>query len=141
MNENTIIYQHTLQLAENEELVKRKKHTTAIPNYYRVGNGTMNKHGIQSINLVKEVTQLTKPAQYLINWIMDGMVFDPTLNSIAFVVRVVPDTPADKQVVKKAYPELFKKDLVRRVKRGYYMINPNAIITDRNAQLSVWNSL
>jgi len=129
-------------LNEDEILKKEKvRPKISLPNYYRIGNGTMNKHKIQSIDLIKELVNCSKPAQVVLLWIKDGMVWNPYEEQIDFVVKVVPETSASKRTLKSGFKELSEKNLVRRVKRSHYMINPNAIITDYEKQIKVWSSL
>ena len=125
-----------------EEYVLEAKRKTKVvePNYFKIGNGTMNKHGMQAIDLINELIGCSKPAQTILGKIKDGMVWNPLDKRIEFVVLLKAKTNAEKQVIKKGYKELHAKDLVRRVKRGYYMINPNALITNYDAQYKVWNS-
>ena len=110
------------------------------PNYYKVGNGTMNRDGIQAIDFIDEMIKMTKPAQTVIGWIKDEMVWDTSTRSIAFVAKLIPESSAGKKVLLKGFKELYEKDLVRRVKRSHYMVNPNAMVIDYSAQMEVWNS-
>lgn len=119
-----------------ETVTKSKK-----PNYFMIGNGTMNKHKIQSINLVSVTAKASAPARELITTILDLMVFDPSTQSTIFVVNPIPTIHIQPQTLKKGYKELHALDIVRRVKRGYYMLNPNAIITDYDRQIEVWDSI
>lgn len=136
--EEKIIVTH-LVLNADETLKKVKVKKVVEPNYFRIGNGTMNKNGIQSIDLVRELVNMSKPAQTVLLWIKDGMVWNSYENRIEFVVRIKPETDAQKQMLKKGLKELFAKDLVRRVSMGRYMINPNAIITNYEAQMVEWS--
>jgi len=106
MNEKII---HTISLKPDEVLTINKKPKVNQPNYYKVGNGTMNKHKIQSINLIKETIHCSKPAQILIEWIIDGMVYDLKIDGITFIVKIVPETSASKQTLKKGYKESLVK--------------------------------
>ncbi len=137
MEERVIVTHLVLNADETLKKVKVKK--VVEPNYFRIGNGTMNKNGIQSIDLVRELVNMSKPAQTVLLWIKDGMVWNSYENRIEFVVRIKPETDAQKQMLKKGLKELFAKDLVRRVSMGRYMINPNAIITNYEAQMLEWN--
>lgn len=139
MSDKKIITQITLN--EGEVLQKARVARVSQPNYYRIGNGTMNRQGIQARDLLKELVELSKPGQTTLMWIKDGMVWNTSTESIDFVVKVLPDTSAGKQVLKKGFKELHDKDLVRRVKRSHYMINPNALITDYPKQQAVWEAL
>jgi hypothetical protein len=131
-----------ISLKEDEELIIQKKNNKVKPpNHYRVGNGTMNRDKIKARDFIQELIELSNPARTVIGWIKDGMTYDPYEDKVDFVVRVIPDTDAGKQVLKKGFKELKEKDLVRRVKRGYYMIDPHALTTDYEAQMEVWESL
>lgn len=137
MEEKVIVTHLVLNADETLKKVKVKK--VVEPNYFRIGNGTMNKNGIQSIDLVRELVNMSKPAQTVLLWIKDGMVWNSYENRIEFVVRIKPETDAQKQMLKKGLKELFAKDLVRRVSMGRYMINPNAVITNYEAQMVEWS--
>ena len=137
MEERAIVTHLVLNADETLKKVKVKK--VVEPNYFRIGNGTMNRSGIQSIDLVRELVNMSKPAQTVLLWIKDGMVWNRYESRIEFVVRIKPETDAQKQMLKKGLKELFAKDLVRRVSMGRYMINPNAIITNYEAQMLEWN--
>jgi hypothetical protein len=128
---------HNIILEDNEILVK-KKLVKASPNYFKVGNGTMNKHKIQSINLLEEAMNASKAGQWLLKQITAGIGH---LNDYSPVVEVKAVTAVDKVYLKKGFSELSDRDLVRRVKRGYYMINPNALIpTDYDLGLEIWEN-
>ena len=124
---------HKLVLEQNTPKIKQ-------PNYYKIGNGTMNRDGIQAIDFIGEMIRMTKPAQTVIGWIKDGMVYETSTKGVQFVVKVIPDTNAGMQVLKKGFKELFEKDLVRRVKRSHYMINPRAMVIDFPVQSKLWDS-
>ena len=138
---NTGIIAH-INLKEDESLVVQKnKERTRGPNYYKVGNGTMNKDKVKARDFIGELISLGKPAQKVIGWIKDGMTYNAYTEKVDFVVKVVATTPMDKKNLKIGLKELFEKDLVRRVKRGYYMIDPHALIVDYKKQLEIWDSL
>ena len=130
-----------INLKADETLYVGKTTKANSPNYYRIGNGTMNRQKIKSIDLLTEFYKCSKPAQTVILWIKEEMTWCTKTEKINFIAKVVAETTAQKQILKKGLKELFCKDLVRRVKRGCYMINPNAIITDYEAQMEVWDTL
>lgn len=140
MDDKTIIT-HVSLSADEKIVVEKNFKGVRPPNHYRVGNGTMNRDKILARDFIGELINLSKPAQRVIGWIKDGMTYNPYDEYVEFVVRVVPDSTADKQMLKKGFKELQAIDLVRRVKRGYYMIDPHAITTKYDEQLKVWNSL
>ena len=138
MSDKQIITQVILN--QGERLVK-EKHNVKQPNYFRIGNGTMNKHNIKAINLIAELCTMSDSGRYLVNMIQERMVYNPYDNMVEFAVRVEADTDAEKKRLTRGFKELYEKDLVRRVKRGHYMLNPNAIITDYDRQIVVWDKL
>lgn len=110
-----------------------------MPNYYRIGNGTINKHGIVSIDLLEETIQSSKAAQYLIKQIKSGAGWD---NSYNYIVKVIGITSTEKQYIKAGYKELEARGLVKRVKQSHYMLNPNALIPlDYAEAIVLWNTL
>lgn len=141
----------TLQIAKGQKAVVIDEACITQPNYYKIGNGTMNKEGVRSINLVKEMVNLSKPAQKMIAMIMDKMIYDPFyygkdlngkwIGGVIFDVYLVPKNNTERKIILKGFKELHNKDLVRRIKRSQYMINPNAIITEYSKQIELWDSL
>lgn len=122
-------------LEDGEGLVKVKARKPS-PNYFRVGNGTMNKSKIQSIDFIREVAFASKAAQFLLLSIKDGIGYG---NDYHHVVKVQGTTKHEKNMISAGYKELVARDLVRRVKRGHYMINPNALIPiDYEQALKDW---
>jgi len=136
---NDSIVQITLE--KNESLYKTKIKVLKQPNYFKTGDGTMNKHNIKSIDLLQEMDNMTSNSRKFLLMIKENMIFDKELNSRLFIVKVIGGTNYQKKIIKEGYKELSAKDLVRRVKRGYYMLNPNAIITNYEAQVTEWNKL
>lgn len=130
-----------IQLDDNEYLIKVKdKPTKKEPNYYRIGNGTMNKHKIQSIDLVEEVMNMSKPAQFLLKLIKDKINWENGYNPVVKIVYKSL-TKTEQTYMDKGFKELKEKDLVRRIKQGHYMINPNALIPlDYPEALKIWDS-
>ena len=120
---------------------KIKKIPATQPPFLKLGNGKTNKQGVSSMDLIAEMVNMSQPALKVINWIKDEMVWNPITEQIEFIAKVVPETNTDKRILKKGYKELFAKDVVRRVKRSHYMINPKAIITSYEEQMKIWNNL
>lgn len=139
MSSERTIHQIILQPGEVLRKEDRPKEVIKQPSFYKVGNGTMNKHKIQAIDFIDELLKLSKPAQTVVSWIKDGMVYDPYKSETIFIVQISPDNDAARKTLTRGFKELKEKDLVRRVKRGYYMINPYAMITNFDKQLEVWN--
>lgn len=108
--------------------------------YYRVGNGTMNKHKIQSIDLLEEVMSMSKAAQMVIRMIKEQITYDRDYNPVVKISRKEL-TKSEQNYLDKGFKELKDKDLVRRVKQGHYMINPNELIPPNyDEALAIWNN-
>ena len=132
---------HNIILSKDESLEVKKKHPTKQPNYLKMGTGKMNKHNIESINLLNVMLNVTSASRRLIVTITDNMQYDAETKEIIFIVRVRSDIDIPAQQLKRAYKELNKLNIVRRVKRGYYMVNPHSVITDYEKQIAVWDSI
>jgi hypothetical protein len=105
------------------KVIKRK----VQPNYYRIGNGTMNKHKIQSIDLLDKVMAMTKAEQLVITTIKNTYDWDNQNNEVFLQLsRILSESNCT--VFRKGYKLLKDKNLVRRTKTNHYMINPNAYI-------------
>ena len=131
----------TLVVPEGFVGTLKERRSATQPNYYKTGNGTMNKHGIQSINLIDEIINSTKPSQWFINELIKRATYNHETGAVEFKIQLIGRTSTEKQYVQKAYKDLHNRNLVRRVKRSVYMLNPNAFITDYPKQLAVWNTL
>ena len=106
------------------------------PNYFMIGNGTMNKHKIYGIDLLRELANSTKAEQFLLLAIKDGITFE---NEYSPIVKVIPETETQRQYIKLGYKSLLARGLVVRVKKAHYMINPNALIPlDYEGSIHIW---
>lgn len=134
---------HSLRIIKSFENVKvsfeEKVKNTNLPNFTKVGNGKMNKHGIQSLDFLQEVMDMTKAEQLVIATIKNLYEWD----NVTGEVHIPLSRMFDKQKTKtflKGFGLLKKKDLVRRTKTGHYMINPNAVFLQSYEEgLKLWN--
>ena len=116
--------------------VEEKQKRATKPNYFMIGNGTMNKHKIYGIDLLKELANSTKAEQFLLLAIKDGICYG---NDYSPIVKVIPETETQRQYIKLGYKSLLARELVIRVKKSHYMINPNALIPiDYEGSLRIW---
>lgn len=122
---NSIVMQ--AQLDSNEYLETKVVKRASQPNYYRIGNGTMNKKGIQSIDLLDEVMSMTKAEQLVISTIKGTYEWDNQTNEVYLPLSRIL-TSSNCVVFRKGFKLLKEKNLVRRTKQSHYMINPNAYI-------------
>lgn len=96
---------------------------------------------VKSIDLIDVVIASSKAGQFLIQKIKAGMNWD---NSYHFVTKINSSslTSTEKQYLAIGYKELEAIDIVRRVKRGHYMLNPNALISIQyDEAIALWNSI
>ena len=113
--------------------------STNRPNFLMIGNGTMNKQGIGSIDFLEELVNSTKAEQFLLLAIKNGMNYE---NGYKPVVKVIGVTSTEKQYIKAGYKSLSARNLVRRTKKAHYIINPNALIPlNYDEAIDIWNSI
>lgn len=135
------IHTVTLAIPDGKMLdIIDKRPQVRRPNFYMMGNNTMNRDGIQSVDLIMEAATLSRPAIVTLSWIRQAIVWDNRDGVVKFSMSDLTD--AQEQQFKKGFKELNDRNLVRRVKRSHYMINPNALIPiDYEAALQIWNSI
>lgn len=130
-----------IYLDDDEELVKRKRtDKQRRPNFYMIGNGTMNKHKIKAIDLLDEAMALTKAGQFVLKLIKSNITYDNPDGEV--YISMSDLSPTNVTVFKKGFKELSEKSLVKRTKRSHYMINPSALIPlDYEKGLALWRSV
>tara|TARA_R110000744_G_scaffold170264_1_gene288381 strand:- start:2187 stop:2615 length:429 start_codon:yes stop_codon:yes gene_type:complete len=116
-----------VNLAQGEYLETKKRKATKQPNYYRIGNGTMNKHNIKAVDLLNEVMSMTKAEQLVIATIKDLIPWDSQTGEVHAILSNIL-TKSNAVVFHKGFKLLKNKNLVRRTKQSHYMINPSALI-------------
>ena len=126
-------------MTPNQRLEVKTKAKVKQPNYFKMGNGTLNRHGIESINLITEMVSLKKPAQHMLAYLLNHMQWNQLDKRVEFIVKVIGKDSAGKKEIQRAYKELKERNLVRRIKRGHYMVNPNAVNVDYEEQMKIWN--
>ena len=128
----------TILFDPEEVSIQRKQKRATKPNYFMIGNGTMNKHRMYAIDLLEEVAKSTKAEQFLLLSIKDGICYGNDYNP---VVNVIGETKYQQNMITEGYKSLAARGLVLRVKKAHYMINPNALIPpDYEGALQVWEA-
>ena len=99
---------------------------------------------VQGINFVQELCAMSKAEQRVISMIEDGIKWDDKLKLYDYVVSINQfdfDDRSQYNAFSRGYNLLFKKDLVRRVAKGKYMINPSVLIPSKAAEYfhKIWN--
>lgn len=134
--------QFVTQVVLNEgEVLTKKKAQVRQPNFYKIGNGTMNKHGIKAVDLLDILMDCSRPAQHVFRLIKSRIVWCPYEQSIQYIVKVARKdfTKAEEKRFDRGIKELLDLGLVRRLRPSHYMINPNALIPyDYPKYLKVW---
>jgi len=122
-------------LDEETFISTKKKRTHIIPPFQCIGSEGMSKFNIQGLDLPPILINISGPAaKYFWQMVMDR---DRTTNIV--VIRGKDLSKYEKNKLSRIYLELHKADLVRRVKREYYMINPKAVLTKFENFEGCWN--
>ena len=116
---------------EPDEAIKKIKINNKKPNFYMIGKGTMNHElKVKSIDLLNEAMKMTSDEKFTFNKIRNGIEWDIYDKKYIYAVKIKSKnyTPSQKVIFSRGYKALNEKDIVRRIKRGTYMINPSALI-------------
>ena len=136
--DNLNIEDFTLEKTVITDLEKKKPRK--IPNFYMIGITVTNKHGLKGIDLIDEVINSSKAAQYTIKWIKDAITYGNRNGVVKIEMKELNNV--QQQQFQKGFKELNEKNLMRRVKRSHYMINPNALIpSEYDEAMDIWSSL
>ena len=102
------------------DMVERK---LVLPSFYGFGNGKTNRNNMTSINIPKVMRQLSKPAFNLFWQFVEER--NRRTNIVEYIV-----VPEKRAWMSRTTKELMKYDLVLRLQRGQYIINPLAVLPD-----------
>lgn len=132
-------------LKANEELIKRTKQQQRR-SFYMVGkerwvnlatDGAKPDWQYEGIDFIDAFAAMSKREQSVTKLIKDCIKWDKELNSFNYIVELTTDSVHFNENLTDAMPYntflkgfqlLFKKDLVRRIKRNHYMFNPDFFI-------------
>jgi len=130
---------------ENDEAIRKVKIHDSKPSFYMIGKGTVNhKMGMKSIDLLQAVGEMTSNEKFAFFEIKNGIEWDIYDKKYIYAVKVYSRdySQTQKNMFSRGYKLLHEKDIVRRVKRGTYMINPSALIPKNfDEEWKVWNKL
>jgi hypothetical protein len=122
--------------------LKQIKHKVDRPSFDMVGNGKMNhKLKVQSIDLLQEVAEMNSDEKFCFFMIKDKITWDEYDKKYICQVRIYSKhmTQGERNMFSRGFKLLNHKDIVRRVKRGTYMINPSALIPkDFEHEWKIW---
>lgn len=147
MEYSGIVTVATPALGEIVEVVRKKKQKEPYPGYTIVGNGKETRNGGKSMDTFDVCKQLNTAEMNLVLFFRDEM--DRLKASKETIINVVVPTKCDewteylKIALKKNYAHMNCVGIIRRVKRGTYMINPLLFIPpwEMQVHLDMWNNL
>ena len=109
---------------------------TEKPPFIMVGNGMKNRT-YQAYPLLETLLDLSKPEAWLFRLYLNSYNDRTGLSTLT-----APLSNSERVTASNAYKLLQQRDLVRKVKRQVYMINPCALITNQwKDHIKVWESL
>ncbi len=116
-------------------LIPPQRKYNPTPPFSRIGNGMQGKQGT-SYPLLQTMLEFTKPEAWFFSLLLKAHQEDTGLSDISNLNF----SKTELNTLSKAYLSLHSRNLVKRIRRQVYMINPNAIITsnwkDHN---NLWN--
>lgn len=109
------------------------------PSAIKTGNGKS-----KSIDALRAVADMSAHEKMCFFTVKDSLKYDRWEDT--FIYQGRPDLTALTETQRKSfirgYKLLFEKDIVRRVSRGEYMINPLLLVPTRfEKEFATWNSL
>ena len=134
-----------LSLKANEELVKRTKQKQS-QKFYMLGAETLVNRAdkgekanweMVGMNSIEKLINMSKREQAIIGLMIRNITWDKNLHSLNYVVELTPDSvDFDKRVDKymayssflKGFASLHAEDIMRRVSKHKYMLNPQFLI-------------
>ena len=134
-----------ISLRANEEIIKRTKQNQRR-SFYMLGkqrwvnlsdDGVKPEWQYEGIDFIDEFAAMSKREQAVTKLLKDCIIWDKELNSFNYIIELTPESVHFNELASDSMPYntflkgfqlLYKKDLVRRVKRNHYMFNPDFFI-------------
>lgn len=134
-------------LGEIVEVIRKKKQKEPYPGYTILGNGKETRNGGKSMDVFAVCKQLNTAEMNLVQFFRDEI--ERLKAGKEKIVNIVVPAKCDewteylKIALKKNYAHMNCVGIIRRVKRGTYMINPLLFIPpwDMQVHLDMWNDL
>ena len=147
MQYGSIIQLPSIAIDEIVEVTRKKRIREPFPGFTVVGNGKETRHGGKSMDLLDICKQLNTAEMNLLQTMRDA-IDKAKMNGEKNVNIVVPSHIDDwskylSTALKKNYPHMNCLGIIRRVKRGTYMINPLLFIPTKEMQFhrDEWDKL
>lgn len=122
---------------ENVAIKVFKQHKCNLPSFGMLVN-TERRTKVLGLNMPDILQNLSKTATFIFWKFVKER--NPTTNT----VKYLPSNVAERRVLTKAYAELHKLGILKRVKQGEYIISPRAYIPSNNTfdtTQAQWDSL
>ena len=134
-----------ITINQDEELIVRKKVQTAKPHFDMLGSGKsfMSDTRLPAVDMVAELLMMTKAEGFAFMALRDNReyVSREIGYSVFISIGQTEFTNYQKKLFREGINGLIEKDLVKRVKRGVYMVSPMAIVPPRDFEQreKIWN--
>ena len=128
------------------EVTRKKAKAEPLPPYNIVGNGFSSRHGT-SLDLIDTCAKLNTAEINLLQFFRDefthNSIIKEELPNLIIPTHSENFTKYLSIALKKNYSHMEYQLVVRRVKRGTYMVNPDLLMPSRNYLLAKaeWNNL
>ena len=113
----SIVDERGLKSGESYEV--KKTYREQLPKFKMIGDSIY-------MNAFKILTELSVSESYTLNKLVESVMWSYKTNKVFFQTKSM--TPAEKNKFSKGFKGLNEKNIVRRISREHYMINPDFII-------------
>ena len=129
------------------EIIRKKKVREPFPGFSILGNGKTTRFGGESMDILAVCQQLNNGEMELMKFFRDSMEDNKAIGELN-PNKVVPTkyeefTEYLKVALKKNYPHMECLKIVKRIKRGEYMLNPELFIPPKSVVeiRQIWDKL
>ncbi len=133
--------QELINLKSSEELIITKRNMTRvrIPMFHMIGRKSKPSGHLTAVPLLEMVLNFNKEEQWFFGLLWGKMDIITNECDLSDMECTVTDTNRKS----RAYISLKEKNLVKRIRKGVYMINPLAAIHPKGFELAKrkWDSL
>ena len=134
-----------ITINQDEELVVRKKVQSAKPHFDMLGSGKTFMAGtrLPAIDMVAELLLMTKAEGFAFIALRDNREYVSREIGYGIFISIVQTefTSYQKKLFREGINGLIEKNIVKRVKRGVYMVSPMAIVPPKDFEQreKIWN--
>lgn len=130
----------TIIFSSDEEIIIKKQHKTRINQpYVTISRSGLYKGKTMGIALTEMYMDFNKAEQWFYKKLWKAL--DYKTNQATIIQSEL--TKVESNNLSAAYTSLRKKELVKRVRKEVYMINPHAVIypDTQDENIKIWDSL